>query len=332
MRAVQIVELTGPETALRVAETPEPTALSELVSSSGVPVTIDVRAAGVSFPELLQSKGKYQYQPELPFVPGSEVAGIVRDAPPGADVKKGDRVFAYCQSGGFAERVLAPAALTFPLPDALTFAQGAALFSNYHTAYFSLVTRGRAQAGESVVVHGAAGGVGTAALQVANGLGLTTIAVVSNGSKAEVARQAGAQHVVLSGAPWKDQVLEITDGGADIVFDTVGDRALDSLRALRELGRMLIVGFASGEIPQIKVNRLLLRNIEVIGAGHGAYTFPKPQANKDIAAQLALLISSGHVRPIIGSQYPLNQAAQALVDLDTRKATGKVVLTVDDAA
>src|SRR3954463_5277796 len=172
-------------------------------------VVVDVEAAGVSFPEVLQTRGEYQLKPPLPFVPGSEVAGTVRSAPDGAQVAEGDRVAACCMLGGFAETAVAPPWLTFRLPDALDFEQGAGLVLNYHTAWFSLVIRGRLAEGETVVVHGAAGGVGTASLQVAKGLGARTIAVVSSDDKETVARDSGADEVVRSDGPWKDQVKEL---------------------------------------------------------------------------------------------------------------------------
>src|SRR5919206_2252750 len=176
MRAVQIVNLEGPDRALELVDVPEPEASHMLTPGSGV--VVDVKAAGVSFPEVLQTRGEYQFKPELPFVPGSEVAGVVRSAPDGAGVAPGDRVAAFCMLGGWAQVAVAPEFFCFRLPDALDFAQGAGLVLNYHTAYFSLVTRGRLAEGETVLVHGAAGGVGSATLQVARGLGARTIAVV----------------------------------------------------------------------------------------------------------------------------------------------------------
>jgi NADPH2:quinone reductase len=175
VRALQIAELSGPRDALRFAELPDPAPDHFLTAGEGV--VVEVHAAGVSFPELLQTRGLYQLEPPLPFVPGSEVAGIVRSAPAGAHVRAGDRVAAFPMLGGWAEVAVAPSFLTFPLPDVLDFAQGAGLILNYHTAWFALKLRGRLQAGETVLVHGAAGGVGTAALQVARGLGARTIAV-----------------------------------------------------------------------------------------------------------------------------------------------------------
>src|SRR4051812_31089708 len=176
MRAIQIANLNGPDEALQLVDAPEPEPSHLLTPGSGV--VVDVHAAGVSFPEVLQTRGEYQVKPPLPFVPGSEVAGVVRSAPDGAAVKEGDRVAAFCMLGGFAEIAVAPEFLTFALPDSLDYAQGAGLILNYHTAYFALVLRGRLREGETVLVHGAAGGVGTAAIQVAKGLGARAFAVV----------------------------------------------------------------------------------------------------------------------------------------------------------
>src|SRR4051812_12003216 len=289
MRAIQIVELGGPE-SLRLADIDEP---------SGEGVKIDVRAAGVSFPEVLQSRGLYQLKPELPFVPGSEVAGTVRED---ADrLKQGVRVAAFCMLGGFAEVALAPRHFVFKLSDALDFAQGAGLILNYHTAYFALKTRGRLIKGETVLVHGAAGGVGTASLQVAKGLGARTIAVVSSDEKEAVARAAGADELVRSDGAWKDAVKEL--GGADLVLDPVGgDRFTDSLRSLNSDGRCVVVGFTGGSIPEVRVNRLLLNNIDVVGAGWGGYITKRPETIGEIAAALDELIAGGHIRPLVGAR------------------------------
>jgi NADPH2:quinone reductase len=292
-------------------------------------VVVDVHAAGVSFPEVLQTRGEYQVKPPLPFVPGSEVGGVVRSAPDGSGLEPGDRVAAFCMLGGFAETVAAPAHTTFKLADALDFAQGASLVLNYHTAYFSLVTRGRLRRGEWVLVHGAAGGVGTATLQVAKGLGARTIAVVSSEEKAQVVREAGADEVLRSDGAWKDEAKELSGGGVDLVIDPVGgERFTDSLRSLGEGGRLVVVGFTSGSIPEVKVNRLLLNNTEVVGAGWGAYVLPKPAMFSEVGRSLDALIASGHVRPIVGARFPFEQAAQALELIDGRGATGKVVLDV----
>jgi NADPH2:quinone reductase len=287
-----------------------------------------VHAAAVSFPDVLQSRGLYQFKPDLPFVPGAEVAGVVRSAPDGAGVAPGDRVMAFTGIGGMAEVAVAPAYMTFPLPQSLDFAQGAALILNYHTAYFALKLRGRLREGERVLVHGAAGGVGTAALQVAKGLGATTVAVVSSDEKETVAREAGADDVVRSDAPWREQVVERT-GGVDVVLDPVGgDRFTDSLRSLREEGRVVVVGFTGGSIPEVKVNRLLLRNTDVVGAGWGGYVMGKPELNQEIGESLDRMIVDGVVSPVVGARFPLERGAEAMRLIDERAATGKVVLQV----
>lgn len=327
MRAVQIVDESGPDSALREADVPEPEPSHMLTPGSGV--LVDVHAAGVSFPELLQSRGEYQLKPPAPFVPGSEVAGIVRSAPPGAAVSEGDRVAAFSMLGGWAEVAVAPEFLTFPLSGELDFAQGAALILNYHTAWFSLVIRGRLGPDEWVLIHGAAGGVGTAAIQVAKGVGAKALAVVSSEEKERVAREAGADEVVRSDGAWKDEAKELSGGGVDVVVDPVGgDRFTDSLRALGEGGRLVVVGFTAGSIPEVKVNRLLLNNLEVIGAGWGAFVMGKPDLNREIGAEIERLVESGHVRPIVGDRFPLADAGKALQLLDARGATGKVVLDV----
>jgi NADPH2:quinone reductase len=324
MRALQVSELSGPD-GLKLVDVPEPKAEHMLTPGEGI--VIDVRAAAVSFPDVLQTRGLYQYKPDMPFVPGAEVGGTVRSAPDGSGLSPGDRVAAFTAMGGMAEVAVAPAFMTFALPDELDFAQGAALILNYHTAYFALKLRGRLLAGERVLVHGAAGGVGTATLQVAKGLGASTVAVVSSEEKEKVARDAGADEVVRSDGPWREQVVELTGGGVDVVLDPVGgDRFTDSLRSLREDGRVVVVGFTGGEIPQVKVNRLLLRNTEVVGAGWGAYAMSRPPLNREIADELARMIAEGTVRPIVGARFPLAQGANAMKLIDERQATGKVVL------
>jgi NADPH2:quinone reductase len=332
MRAIQIVDLSGPGGALRAVELPEPESPPSHPFTPGEGLLVDVRAAGVSFPEVLQSRGEYQYKPPLPFVPGGEVAGVVREASATAaalGLQVGQRVAAFCMLGGFAEVAVAPPFLTFALPEALDFAQGAALILNYHTAYFALALRGRLREGETVLVHGAAGGVGTAALQVAHCLGARTIAVVSSEEKERVARAAGADEVLRADDPWKDRAKELTGGGVDLVLDPVGgERFTDSLRALAPDGRLVVVGFTGGAIPEVRVNRLLLGNVEVVGAGWGAYALSRPELCREIGARIEELIERGAVRPLVGARFPLERASEALLEIDERRATGKVVLEV----
>ena len=325
MRALQISQLDGPD-AVHVVDVDEPP--SSHFSTPGEGVLIDVRAAAVSFPDVLQSRGLYQFKPELPFVPGAELSGVVVESSDDR-FEPGRRVAAMTLLGAMAERAVAPPAMTFALADELDFAEGAALVLNYHTVLFALKFRGRLAEGEWVLVHGAAGGVGTAGLQVAKALGAQTIAVVSSDDKEKVAREAGADHVVRSDGPWKDEAKEISGGGADLVLDPVGgDRFTDSLRSLRELGRVVVVGFTGGSIPEVKVNRLLLNNVEVIGAGWGAYVLSKPDFTRKLAEELEEMIHSGAVKPIVGARFPLEQASEAMRLIEERGALGKVVLEV----
>lgn len=318
MRAVQIVSLDGPS-AVEVADVPQP-------EPGADQVLIRVRAAGVSFPEVLQTRGLYQLQPPLPFVPGSEVAGEIVSAPEGSGLAPGDRVVALVLLGGFAEHAVAQADMVFPLPDSISFEQGAAVPLNFMTAHFALVARGGLAKGESVLVHGAAGGVGTAAIQVAKAFGAgKVVAVTSTPEKGEVATAAGADEVVLADG-FKDAVKEA--GGVDIVVDPVGgDRFTDSLRCLKEDGRLLVIGFTAGEIPTVQVNRLLLNNISVVGVGWGAYVLKRQGYVREEWDALLPHLTSGAISPPIGATFDLDGAADALLTLDERRATGKVLLT-----
>jgi len=320
MRAALITALDGPS-GMRVAQIDEPAA--------GVRVLVDVHAAGVAFPEVLQTRGLYQVRPDLPYVPGSEVAGVVRTAADGAGVDPGDRVAAFPGLGGFAEVVAVDPTLVFPLPDEVSFAVGAALPTNYLTMHFALVRRGGLRAGETVLVHGAAGGIGTAAVQLAHALGARVIAVASSAEKAEVARAAGADETVLADG-FLPLVKELTAGsGVDVVVDPVGgERVTDSLRSLRPEGRLLIIGFAAGQIPALRANRLLLKNISAVGVGWGAFTERYPGYPHEQWAALLPLLREGRIDPPIGSVHPLDDVAAALAEIDERRATGKVVLAV----
>ncbi|MDO5629093.1 MAG: NADPH:quinone oxidoreductase family protein [Mobilicoccus sp.] len=314
MRAIQITRLDGPD-AVEVNDVPEP--------SGDGSVVIDVKAAGVAFPELLQTRGLYQIKPELPFIPGAEVAGVVVSAPEGSGFAPGDRVAALCLLGGFAERVATQVDLTFPLPEQVGWEQGASFLFNYCTVYFALIERGGLAEGETVLVHGASGGIGTAAIQVAKAFGAgTVIGVVSTPEKGEVATAAGADEVVLAEG-FKDAVGK----RVDVVVDPVGgDRFTDSLRTLREDGRLLVIGFTAGSIPEVKVNRLLLNNLSVVGVGWGAYALSRPGHIKSEFQALEPHLRSGALNPPVGSTYPLEEAAEAIASLERRTVTGKVVL------
>lgn len=315
MRAVQITSLAGPE-AVTVGEVDAP-------SSTGK-VLIRVHAAGVSFPEVLQSRGQYQTKPALPFVPGAELAGVVVEAPAESAFSPGDRVAALSAVGAFAEQAAVDPRYVFPLPDSVSFEAGAAVILNYGTAYFALLERGRLQAGESVLVHGAAGGIGTAAIQVAKAFGAGRVtAVVSRAAKGEVATTAGADDYVLADG-FRDRLAGAT---FDVVVDPVGgDRFTDSLRLLAEDGRLLVIGFTAGAIPEVRVNRLLLSNTAVVGVGWGPLVLARPDRLRRQWDALAPRLATGALEPVISSVRPMEQIVEALLEIDERRATGKVIV------
>jgi NADPH2:quinone reductase len=318
VRAVQVVRLDGPA-AVEVRDVPEPVRGPD-------DVLVDVRAAGVNFPDVLQTKGLYQYRPELPFTLGAEAAGVVRAVPDGSPLRPGDRVVAFTTTGAFGEVVAVSPDGVLPLPENVGFEAAAGLPMNYLTAQFALVVRGHLRAGQVVLVHGAAGGVGTACIQLATALGATVIAVVSSDAKAEVASAAGAAHAVAVDG-FRDAVKAL--GGVDLVVDPVGgDRFTDSLRCLRPEGRLLVIGFTAGEIPTVKVNRLLLNNIDVVGVGWGAYALSRPGYAATQWAELVPHLRSGALDPPIGGRFPLEKAAEALATIDERRVLGKIILTV----
>ncbi|WP_330474989.1 NADPH:quinone oxidoreductase family protein [Terrabacter sp. C0L_2] len=321
MRAARVTSLGGPST-VTVDEVPEPTL-------EPGHVLVDVHEAGVSFPDVLMTRGLYQMRPDLPFVPGAECAGVVREAAEGSAFRPGDRVAAFPVLGAFAETVAVPEAMVFPLPDGVSFEVGAALPMNYLTVHFALTQRGRLERGEVVLVHGAAGGIGTAAIQLARAMDARVIAVVSSEDKVETARAAGAHHVVLADG-FLAAAKELTYGrGVDVVVDPVGgDRFTDSLRSLAPEGRLLVIGFTAGQIPEVKVNRLLLNNISVVGVGWGAFWMPDPSYLRTQWESILPLLESGALAPPIGSRHPLDDVAAALTEIDERRAQGKVTLTV----
>jgi NADPH:quinone reductase len=321
MRALQVITPTGPrDLEIRDVEEPVP---------GPDDVLVEVHRVGISFPDLLLSRGEYQLKPEPPFTLGVDFAGTVVSGPDG--FTPGQRVVGVLPHGGAAERVVVPAMFCFPLPDALSFDEGAALPMNYLTAHFALVERGGLREGETVLVHGAAGGVGTASIQVAKGYGARVIAVVSTEEKAEVARRAGADETVLVEG-FKDAVKELTGTGVDVVLDVVGGSVfMDSLRVLAPQGRLLVVGFAAGQgIPEVKVNRLLLNNVDVRGVGWGAYAMVRPGYMQEQWRDLEPLMTNGTIKPPIGASYALEDFGQALVDMDERRTLGKSVVRLRD--
>jgi len=322
VRALAVERLTGPD-GVALVERPEPAA-------GDGRVLIEVHAAGVSFPDLLLSQGLYQARPEVPFPAGVEGAGRVLEAAPSSGFRTGQRVV-FSGRGSWAERVAAAGSDVFPLPERLTMAQGAALLMNYHTAHFGLIRRGRLVGGETLLVHGAAGGVGSAAVQVGKAVGARVIAVVSDERKAEVATRVGADSSVLFGEDWLQRVRDLSGDGVDVVFDPVaGDRFDDTVRTLAPEGRLVIIGFAGGSIPRLSVNRVLFRNIDIVGAAWGAFLEHGPDIRAGTHADLVRMVEEGFVDPLVGAALPLERAADALRLLADRQAVGKVVLTVRD--
>src|SRR3954447_16867622 len=317
MRAAQVLATTGPAD-VAVRDVPEP-------APGPDDVLVEVHRVGISFPDLLLSRGEYQMRPEPPFTLGVDFAGRVVG---GGGFEPGQRVAGVGGWGGAAELVANPASATFALPDAMSYDEGAALPMNYLTAQFALAERGGLRAGETVLVHGAAGGVGTATIQVAKGYGARTIAVVSTEEKAAVARAAGADEAVLLDG-FKDATMALTDGrGVDVVVDVVGGAVFtDSLRALATQGRLLVVGFAAGQgIPEVSVSRLLLNNVDVRGVGWGAYAMVRPGYMQEQWQALVPMIESGVIKPPIGATYAFEEMGRALLDMDQRRTLGKSVV------
>jgi NADPH2:quinone reductase len=319
MFAHQVLELAGPD-ALDWREVDEP-ARDEYV-------LVDVVAAGVSFADLLLTRGEYQVKPQLPFSPGMDAAGVVRWAPAGADVEEGERVAVLLRYGCWQEVVAAPAARVVPLPDDLGFESGAALSLNYLTALHALASRARAEPGETLVVHGAAGGVGTAAVQIGRALGLRTIAVAGDEPKRQFTLECGAHEAVLADGWLAAVQSHVGERAVDIVVDPVGgDRVLDSLRSLAPDGRLVVLGFTAGEIPTVRVNRLLLANTGVLGAAALEYFERRPAAIREFWTDLMALRRDGVLPAPPLQQFPFTDARRALSAIADREAKGKVVLT-----
>jgi NADPH2:quinone reductase len=284
----------------------------------------------VSFADLLQTMGAYQMKVPVPYTPGMDAAGVVRSAPPGAGLASGQRVAVLVPYGCWQEVISAPVVRVLPLPGDMSFAAGAAAPLNYLTALFALVRRAQAQSGETLLVHGAAGGVGTAAIGVGRALGLRTVAVVSEEAKKQFALQCGAHHAVLSDG-WLAAVRDIVgERAVDIVMDPVGgDRMTDSLRSLAPEGRLVVLGFSGGEIPVVKVNRLLLGNSGVLGAASREFFDQHPETLTGLWSRLLRLRQSRALHDPPVQLYPFADARGALCAIAQRQATGKIVLSKD---
>lgn len=295
---------------------------------------IRIRRAGVNFPDKLMIAGGYQHKPDLPFVPGFEVAGEVIEAVPedGAPLpdhlRVGQRVMATMRAGGYAEAAVAPFAAVRSIPFNFTDSQAAAFPVAAQTAYVALVERGGLKAGETVLVLGASGGVGLAAVQLAVALGARVIATASRADKRAATMAAGATHAIAPDGDLKAKIMDLTDGrGADLIFDPVGGDVFDqAIRALAWGGRFLVIGFASGRIPTLAVNRALIKGISVIGVRAGEYARRCPEAGPRIHRAIDALAAEGRLTPRIHAELPLAKAAEALRMIDRREAIGKIVL------
>jgi NADPH2:quinone reductase len=324
MKAV-LCKAYGPPESLAFEEVPAPS-----LGRSGV--RISVRACGVNFPDLLMIQGLYQFKPPFPFSPGAEVSGVVLEV--GEDVEgiaQGDRVIGMTGWNGFVEEAVVDAAKCLKMPDAMDFETAAGLPMTYGTSYHALVQRAKLRAGEVLLVHGATGGVGTAAVEIGKLLGARVIATAGSDEKLAVLREKYAiEHVInYRTENFKDRVKELTDGkGADVIYDPVGGEVFEpSLRCIAWDGRLLVVGFASGKIPELRANLVLLKNCSVIGVFWGAWSLREPEVNAANFRELMRLYTEGKLKPIVSCTYPLEQAAGALNDLAARKVVGKAVLT-----
>jgi NADPH2:quinone reductase len=322
MQAMLVQELGGPD-RMKLTEVPDP-------EPGRGQVAIDIRAVGCNFFDILMTQGKYQVQPPLPFAPGAEIAGTVRAL--GEDVtgvQIGDRVFAMLGWGGFATMAVTPVEALWRIPDSMPFDHAAAFGIVYQTAYFGLVHRADLQRGETLLVHAAAGGVGLAAVQIGRALGARVLATAGSAAKCALAREHGADEAFEYGTPeWVDRVKAATGGrGADVIYDPVGGDVFDlSTKCIAWNGRLLVIGFASGRIPTIQANRILLKNIAIVGLHWGAYRGHQPELITDAARALFALYERGQVCPVISSSRPLAEAAAALDEIASRRSVGKVVL------
>jgi NADPH2:quinone reductase len=322
MKAIQCVQWGGPE-KLQLSECPLP-------APAAGEVRIRVDAAGVNFPDALIIQKKYQLQPPLPFTPGTEVAGTVDAVGEGVGrLKAGDRVVAFVGIGGFAEYVCAAQAQVAPLPPGVDAAVAAGFTLTYATSQHALVERGQLKAGETLLVLGAGGGVGLAAVELGKLAGARVIAAASSPEKLDAARRAGADELIdYSQADLREAVKAMTDGrGVDVVYDPVGGQyTAAALRTLGWRGRLLVIGFAAGDIPQIPANLLLLKEVSAVGVYWGEFAKRDPSGNRRLLAQLSGWLAEGRLRPLVSREYPLAETPQALQDLLARRAVGKLVI------
>jgi NADPH:quinone reductase len=295
----------------------------------GASALIRVEAAGVQFADILNIAGEYQMKPPLPFTPGMEGAGVVESAGADSRYKPGDRVVALNLYGSHAEYMVALDEFSFPIPDAMSSAEAAAFTILYQTGYFALIHRARLQSGEILLVHGGAGAVGTAAIQLGKAFGATVIATAGSEDKLAVCRECGADHVInYRDADFVAEVKSITQGqGADVVYDPVGGDVFDgSTRCIAFEGRIVSVGFAGGRRPEVAVNRLLVKNFDVIGLNWGNYQLRKPELIRETQKILYDLFEAGKIKPVIYREYPMDGLIEALAAIESRASYGKVIL------
>ena len=293
-------------------------------------VVIEVKAAGVNFPDVLIIQGKYQVKPALPFTPGSELAGVVSQVGEGvAHVKVGDQVIAFVAQGAFAQQAVAPAAAVMPMPPGMDFDTAAAITLTYGTSHHAVADRAALKEGETMLVLGAAGGVGLAAIEIGKALGATVIAAASSDEKLAVCREHGADATInYSKEDLREAIKAATGGkGPDVIYDPVGgEYAEPAFRSIAWRGRYLVVGFANGEIPKLPLNLTLLKGASLVGVFWGEFAKREPKANLAGMRQLLGWMAEGKIRPRISGRYSLEQTAQALNDMAARKVTGKVVI------
>jgi len=300
-------------------------------------VRIGVRACGVNFPDLLIIAGKYQFKPPFPFAPGSEVAGDIIELGEGVtDFAVGDRVMGMCGWNGFADEVVVTAAACLKLPDSMDYETGSSIAMTYGTSYYALKQRGQLRAGETLLVHGAAGGVGTAALDLGRAMGAKLIATAGSDEKLKVVRDTfGVEHTINyeTQKPLKDAVKAATDGrGADVIYDPVGGEVFDqSLRCIAIDGRLLVIGFTSGTIPSAPANLVLLKSCSVVGVFWGPWNGRCREESRQNFREIFEMHAAGKLQPIISHRFPLERAAEALQAVAQRKVIGKAVLTVAPA-
>ncbi len=323
MKAV-LCKQYGPPDTLVIEELPSPKA-------GAGEVVVTVKAASVNFPDVLIIQNKYQFKPPLPFSPGSELAGVVKEVAPGVSGwKAGDRVIAFTTYGAFAQEVKTEAARLLPLPAGMDFVHGAAFLLTYGTSDHALRDRGALKGGESLLVLGAAGGVGLAAIEIGKALGARVIAGASSEAKLAVCREHGADATInYASEDLRKRVTELTEGrGVDVVYDPVGGAYTEAaFRSLAWRGRLLVIGFAAGEIPKLPLNLPLLKGAAAVGVFWGDFARREPQAFADSVRQLARWYGEGKLRPHVSQTLPLEKAAEALKLLASREAKGKIVLT-----